>query len=51
MVIMANMTDAQGVLGEVDGTVRIGSDRRLDGQPVRGRLELAGWQAVVVERG
>jgi alpha-glucosidase len=51
MGIMANMTDAQGVLGEVDGTVRIGSDRRLDGQPVRGRLELAGWQAVVVERG
>ncbi|MGH9079300.1 MAG: alpha-amylase family glycosyl hydrolase, partial [Acidimicrobiales bacterium] len=51
MVIMANMTDAEGVVDDVTGTVLIGSDRHLDGQPVRGRLRLPGWHAAVVERG
>jgi alpha-glucosidase len=50
IVVMAAMTDADGILEEVDGTVRIGSDRRLDGQRVRGRLRLPGWTAAVVER-
>jgi hypothetical protein len=49
-VVAVNMSDAEAVLGDLDGTVLIGSDRRLDGRPVRGDLRLAGWQAVVVER-
>ncbi len=50
IVVMANMTDAEGELDGVHGTVRIASDRRLDGRPVDGRLRLEGWQAALVER-
>jgi hypothetical protein len=51
IVVLANMTDAEGVLAGVDATVRIASDRRLDGQRVNGTLRLPGWEAAVVERG
>jgi alpha-glucosidase len=50
IVVMVNLAEAEGVLEDVHGTVRIGSNRRLDGQPVHGRLQLGGWEAVVVER-
>ena len=51
MVVAANMTDGQGRVEGVSGTVRIGSDRRRDGEAVDGTLSLQGWEAVVVERG
>ena len=44
------MTDTEVVFGDVDGTVLIGSDRRLDGRSARGGLRLRGWRAAVVER-
>lgn len=50
MMVLANLSDADAVVTGVEGTVRIGSDRRLDGQTVGGSLRLSGWQAVVVER-
>jgi glycosidase len=49
--VVVNMTDTEAVFGDVDGTVLIGSDRRLDGQSTRGGLRLPGWRAAVVERG
>jgi alpha-glucosidase len=49
-VVMANMSDAEGVLDGVSGTVRLGTDRRRDGASVDGTLRLQGWEAVVVER-
>ncbi len=50
IVVMANMADDDGELEQVDGTVRIASDRRLDGRRVGGRMRLPGWGAAVVER-
>ena len=49
-VVVANMTDGEGRVEGVSGTVRIGSDRRRDGEAVEGTLQLRGWEAVVVER-
>ncbi len=50
MVVVANMTDGEGRVEGVSGTVRIGSDRRRDGEAVDGTLSLQGWEAVVVGR-
>ena len=49
-VVMANMTDGEGVLEGLSGTVRLGTDRRRDAAAVGGTLRLQGWEAVVVER-
>ncbi len=48
---MANMTDADAVFADLEGTVLIGSDRRRDGRLALGGLRLPGWSAVVVELG
>lgn len=50
LAVAVNMTEAEQVVSEVEGTVLIASDRRLDGQSIDGELRLPGWQAVVVER-
>jgi alpha-glucosidase len=50
MVVASNMTDGEGRVEGVSGTVRIGSDRSRDGEAVDGTLLLQGWEAVVVER-
>jgi hypothetical protein len=47
---MANMTNGEGVLEGVTGSVRLGTVRRRVGERVGGTLRLAGWEAVIVVR-
>jgi alpha-glucosidase len=49
VVVMANMSDGQGVLEGVSGVIRLGTERGRDGTAVDGTLRLQGWEAVVVE--
>ncbi|HEV3281884.1 MAG TPA: alpha-amylase family glycosyl hydrolase [Acidimicrobiales bacterium] len=51
IVVVANMSDGESVVTGIDGTVRIASDRGLDGQRVSSSLRLPGWHAAVVELG
>ncbi len=51
IVVAASMNGGEAVVDGVSGTVRIGSDRSRDGEPVEGTLRLRGWEAVVVDRG
>jgi hypothetical protein len=45
------MSDGPGVVEGVEGTIRIATERGRQGQIVGGKLDLEGWEAVVVERG
>jgi alpha-glucosidase len=49
-VVVANMTDDQGTVEGITGTVRLGTVHRRAGEAVTGTLRLQGWEAVVVER-
>ena len=49
LLVMANMSDGEGLLEGVSGVVRIGTERGRDGTAVDGTLRLQGWEAVVVE--
>jgi glycosidase len=50
VVVAVNMADGESDVDGVSGTVRVGSDRRRDGEEVGGTLRLRGWEAVVIER-
>jgi alpha-glucosidase len=50
IVVMATMGPEGAVLDEVNGRVRLGTDRTRDDTVVDGSLRLPGWSAVVVER-
>jgi alpha-glucosidase len=50
IVVALNMTAEESVWDGVSGTVRLGSDRGRDGEPIDNTLRLRGWEAVVVER-
>jgi alpha-glucosidase len=50
MVVVVNMTDGEGMLDGVSGRVRVGTDRRRDGEMVEGAVRVRGWEAVLVER-
>jgi alpha-glucosidase len=50
VVVAVNMTDRAGEVPGVSGRVRVGTDRRRDGESVDGTLRLDGWEAVVMER-
>jgi alpha-glucosidase len=45
--VALNMTDAAVVLGDVDGTLRIGSAGSRAGEQVKGELSLAPWEGVI----
>lgn len=49
IAIAVNMTDADAAVGGITGTVRLGTDRRRDGERVAGSVRLGSWEAVVVE--
>jgi alpha-glucosidase len=51
IVVVVNLTDGDGVVDGVSGTVLLGSDRGRDGDAVDGAVRLSGWEAVVVARG
>ena len=50
VVVAVNLADEAAVVDAVEGSVRVGTDRRRDGERVDGRLELGPWEGVVVAR-
>ena len=48
VLVAVNLRDDPARLGGVDGTVRVGTDRARDGEPVTGTLTLAPWEATVL---
>jgi alpha-glucosidase len=50
-VVALNLSDDEVVLGDVSGTIALGTDRSRDGEAVSGGLRLGPWEAVVVAAG
>jgi alpha-glucosidase len=50
-VVAVNFSDDEVVLGDVEGTLALGTDRRRDGEVLGRGLRLRAWEAAVVERG
>ena len=50
-VVALNLSDGPVALEAVHGSIAVGTDRRRDGEPVGGRLELAANEAALVRRG
>jgi alpha-glucosidase len=50
-VVAVNLSDDEVVLGEVEGTLVLGTDRGRDGEAITSGLRLGAWEAAVVERG
>jgi alpha-glucosidase len=50
ITVVANLTGMHAALTELQGTVRICTDRRRDGESVDGRLRLAPWEGAIVAR-
>ena len=49
-VVAVNLSDDEVVLGDVEGTLALGTDRRRDGEVLGSGLRLGAWEAAVVER-
>ena len=48
IVVAVNLSDDEGVVEDVRGTVEVGTRRERDGERVHGSLALAPWEGVVV---
>jgi hypothetical protein len=48
-VVVVNFSDVELTVTDIDGRVRIGTDRTRDGEVVRGSLRLRGWEGVILE--
>lgn len=48
VVVVLNLTDDHASVAGAPGVIRVATDREVDGQLVRGELELRPWQGVVV---
>jgi alpha-glucosidase len=49
--VFVNCSDADVILDQVDGRVRVGTDRARDGEAFAGSLTLRGWEAAVAQVG
>jgi alpha-glucosidase len=49
MLVATNLSDEGCRLEGVRGTVALGSDRRRNGEAIRGALELAPWESLIAE--
>jgi alpha-glucosidase len=49
MTVALNLSDGEATVSGIKGLVRIGSERRRDGETVSGALHLGPWESVVVE--
>jgi alpha-glucosidase len=49
--VFVNCSDADVTLDQVDGRVRVGTDRARDGEAFAGSLTLRGWEAAVAQVG
>jgi hypothetical protein len=50
-VVAVNFSDDEVELGEVEGILALGTDRRRDGEVLPNGLGLGPWEAAVVELG
>jgi alpha-glucosidase len=50
VLVAVNLSGTPATVAGVAGTVRIGTNRGRDGEPVGGSLDLGPWEAVIVER-
>jgi alpha-glucosidase len=50
VVVAVNLSDHEVVLGDVEGTVALSTDRRRDGEAITGSLRLGAWEAAVARR-
>ena len=50
VVVALNLTDDEVDLPGVEGVVRLGTDRRRDGETISAGLRLGAWEGLVVER-
>ncbi len=50
VVVALNLTDDEADLPGVEGAVRLGTDRRRDGETIGAGLRLGAWEGLVVER-
>ncbi|MDQ1467062.1 MAG: alpha-glucosidase [Actinomycetota bacterium] len=48
--VVVNLAESEASLSNVEGRVRIGTDRGRDGEPISGALHVRGWEALVIER-
>jgi len=48
-LVVVNCSERDVALDDVQGLVRIGTDRARDGETLRGTLRLLGWEGVVAE--
>ena len=49
VVVALNLSDEEATIDAEPATIQIATDRRRDGEPVRGRLTLGSWQGVVLD--
>ena len=47
--VVVNYSDADAALDDIDGRVRIGTDRARDGEAFAGTLRIGAWEGLVVE--
>ena len=49
VLVALNMSDIDATLPGIHGVVRIGTDRRRDGEHVAGEVRLESWEGIVIE--
>jgi hypothetical protein len=47
--VVINCADTDVTLDDVDGRVRVGTDRARDGEAFSGSLQLRGWEGLLAE--
>ena len=47
--VVINCSDTDVTLDDVDGRVRVGTDRARDGEAFSGSLQLRGWEGLLAE--
>ena len=47
--VFVNFSDDELTVTDIDGRVRVGTDRTRDGETVRGSLRLRGWEGAILE--
>ena len=48
--VLANLSDEEAALENLNGHVRIGTNRARDGESVSGAVRLQGWEGLVIQR-
>jgi hypothetical protein len=49
MLVALNLSEGDATLADVEGRIRIGTDRQRDDEVLRGVVRLHPWEAVVID--